>query len=150
MLALVALSLVAQRTANATSDTALERTTRLIGVLLQEREAGLARAVQVFAQNPNFRSLLLGGRTQDVLDQAIEAAQRTGAHVGPGHQLSVGTRLAKSDEPAAAAGQRSPAPPSSPAPSRGSPRGVSGRRATRRSSRRSLSRSSARRRSQGP
>jgi serine/threonine-protein kinase len=102
VLALIAVSLVTQRTANTTSDTALERTTRLIGVLLQEREAGLARAVQVFAQNPNFRSLLLGGRPQDVLDQAIEAAQRTGA-TWVQVTDSVGTRLAKSDEPAAAA-----------------------------------------------
>jgi len=102
VLALIAVSLVTQRTANATSASALDRTTRLISVLLQEREAGLARAAQVFAQNPNFRSLLLGGRPQDVHDQAIEAAQRTGA-TWVQVTDSVGTRLAKSDEPAAPA-----------------------------------------------
>jgi len=101
VLALVALSVMAQRTARESSTRALERTTRLVGVLLQEREAGLARAIGVFAQNPNFRSLLLAGRPQDLLDQSIEAAQRTGASWVQVTD-STGFRLAKSDEPTAA------------------------------------------------
>lgn len=102
VLALIAVSLVTQRTANLSSARALERTTRLIGVLLREREAGLARAAQVFAQNPNFRSLLLGGRPEDLYDQAVEAAERTGASWVQVTD-SVGLRLAKSDEATAPA-----------------------------------------------
>jgi HAMP domain-containing protein len=102
MMALVGLSAAAERTATATSARALERTTRLLAVLLDEREAGMARAAQVFAQNPIFRSIVLSGRTQDVLDQSIEAAQRTGASWVQVTD-SMGMRLAKSDEPAAPA-----------------------------------------------
>jgi serine/threonine-protein kinase len=100
VLALAGLSLATERTAATTSARALERTTRLLAVLLDEREAGLARATQVFAQNPNFRSIVLSGRPQDVLDQSIEAAQRVGAQWVQVTD-SAGIRLAKSDEPAA-------------------------------------------------
>lgn len=101
-LALVGLSLATERTATATSARALERTTHLLAVLLEEREAGLARATQVFAQNPTFRSIVLSGRAQDVLDQSVEAAQRVGAQWVQVTD-SAGNRLAKSDEPAAPA-----------------------------------------------
>ena len=100
--ALVLLGVAADRTADVASARALDRTTRLIAVLLEGREHGLMRGAQVFVQNPSSWPLLIERRPEDVLDLAIEAVQRTGASWV---QITDdrGVRLAKSDEPTAPA-----------------------------------------------
>lgn len=100
--ALLLLGVAAARTADVTSARALDRTTRLIAMLLQGREHGLMRGAQVFVQNPSSWPLLMEQRPEDVLDLAVEAAQRTGASWV---QITDdrGVRLAKSDEPTAPA-----------------------------------------------
>ena len=98
--ALILLTLAADRTADVTSGRALDRTTRLVTVLLDGREGALVRGAQVFAQNPSSWPLLIERRPEDMLDLAIEAAERTGASWV---QIvdEQGIRLAKSDEPTA-------------------------------------------------
>jgi eukaryotic-like serine/threonine-protein kinase len=100
--ALLLLTMAAARAADVTSARALDRTTRLIAVLLQGQEHALMRGAQVFVQNPESRALVMAGRAEDVLDVAIEAVQRTGASWV---QITdtAGVRLAKSDEPTAPA-----------------------------------------------
>ena len=100
--ALILLGVAASRTADVASARALDRTTRLITVLLEGREHGLMRGAQVFVQNPSSWPLLIERRPEDVLDLAIEAVQRTGANWV---QITDdrGVRLAKSDEPTAPA-----------------------------------------------
>jgi serine/threonine-protein kinase len=100
--ALVMLSAAAARTADVASARALERTTRLVAVLLDGREHGLMRGAQVFVKNPSAWPLLMERRPEDVLDLAVEAADRVGASWV---QITDdrGVRLAKSDEPTAAA-----------------------------------------------
>ena len=100
--ALVLLGVAAARTADVTSARALDRTTRLVSVLLAGREQALTRGAQVFAQNPSSWPLLIERRPEDMLDLAIEATQRTGASWV---QIvdDQGVRLAKSDEPTAPA-----------------------------------------------
>ena len=99
--ALVMLSAAATRTADVASARALDRTTRLVAVLLEGREHGLMRAAQVFVKNPSAWPLLMDRRPEDVLDLAVEAADRVGASWV---QITDdrGVRLAKSDEPTAA------------------------------------------------
>ena len=98
--AVVLLSVAAARTADVTSARALDRTTRLVTVLLDGRELGLMRGAQVFAQDPSSWPLLMERRPEDILDMAIEATQRTGASWVQIISDS-GVRLAKSDEPTA-------------------------------------------------
>ena len=99
--ALVMLSAAAARTADVASARALDRTTRLVAVLLEGREHGLMRGAQVFVKNPSAWPLLIERRPEDVLDLAVEAADRIGASWV---QITDdrGVRLAKSDEPTAA------------------------------------------------
>ncbi len=100
--ALVLLSVAAARTASVSTARALDRTTRLVTVLLDGREHGLMRAAQVFVKNPSSWPLLIDHRPEDMLDLAIEATDRVGAS-----WVQIvddrGIRLAKSDEPTAAA-----------------------------------------------
>ena len=97
---LVLLDAAARQTASAAGGAGLARTTRVVTVLLAGRERALAGAVDVFAQNPAFRALLLDGRVEDLRDQALEAAERTGA---TWVQVvdSQGVRVARSDDPTA-------------------------------------------------
>jgi len=100
--ALVLLSIAAARTADVSSARALDRTTRLVAVLLEGREHGLMRGAQVFVKNPSSWPLLIERRPEDMLDLAVEATERTGAS-----WVQIvddrGVRLAKSDEPTAPA-----------------------------------------------
>jgi serine/threonine-protein kinase len=100
--ALVLLSIAAARTADVSSARALDRTTRLVAVLLDGREHGLRRAAEVFVKNPSSWPLLLERRPEDMLDLAVEATERLGANWV---QIADdrGIRLAKSDEPTAVA-----------------------------------------------
>jgi len=98
--ALVLLSIAAARTADVSTARALERTTRLVTVLLDGREHGLMRAAEVFVKNPSSWPLLIDHRPEDMLDLAVEATDRVGAswvQIVDDH----GIRLAKSDEPTA-------------------------------------------------
>ena len=96
-LILVLLTIVASRTASAASDQALDRAANLVTALLESREQSLARASDVFVQNPLFRSLVLADNSADLRDQSAEAAERTGA---TWVQIvnARGERLAKSDD----------------------------------------------------
>ena len=98
--ALVLLSIAAARAADVSTARALDRTTRLVTVLLDGREHGLMRAAGVFVKNPSSWPLLIDHRPEDMLDLAVEATDRVGASwvqiVG-----DRGVRLAKSDEPTA-------------------------------------------------
>ena len=99
--ALVLLSVAAARAASVSSARALDRTTRLVTVLLDGREHGLKRAAEVFVKNPSSWPLLIEHRPEDMLDMAVEATDRVGAswvQIVDDH----GIRLAKSDEPTAA------------------------------------------------
>ena len=98
--ALVLLSIAAARTADVSTARALDRTTRLVTVLLDGREHGLMRAAEVFVKNPSSWPLLIDHRPEDMLDLAVEATDRVGAswvQIVDEH----GIRLAKSDEPTA-------------------------------------------------
>jgi eukaryotic-like serine/threonine-protein kinase len=99
--ALVLLSVAAARASSVSSARALDRTTRLVAVLLDGREHGLKRAAEVFVKNPSSWPLLIDRRPEDMLDLAVEATDRVGAS-----WVQViddrGVRLAKSDEPTAA------------------------------------------------
>jgi len=99
--ALVLLSVAAARAASVSSARALDRTTRLVTVLLDGREHGLRRAAEVFVKNPSSWPLLIEHRPEDMLDLAVEATDRVGASWV---QIvdNRGIRLAKSDEPTAA------------------------------------------------
>jgi predicted Ser/Thr protein kinase/HAMP domain-containing protein len=81
-------------------DRSLDRTRQLVVTSLQGDQQGLARGASVFVQNPNFRALLESAASGDMLDQSLEAASRLGASFV---QITdrEGTRLARSDEPAA-------------------------------------------------
>ncbi len=81
-------------------DRSLDRTRQLVVTFLRGDERSLARGAAVFAQNPNFRALLESPSSGDMLDQSLEAASLLGASFV---QITdrEGTRLARSDEPAA-------------------------------------------------
>lgn len=97
---LVVVTFVSTRTADAASAQALDRAAHLVTVLLDGREQSLARAAAVFVQNPIFRSLVIGEHADDVRDQALEGAERTGATWAQIVNARA-ERLAKSDDPTA-------------------------------------------------
>ena len=90
----------AQRAADAAVERGLDQTRRHIAALLAGREGALESGALVFAQNPLFVTLVMEKQPQDLLDQATEAVDRTGASWV---QITddLGFRLAKSDEPTA-------------------------------------------------
>jgi len=94
------LSVSAERAADAGLARGLAASRLHVTALLDGRERALTSAALVFAQNPSFRSLVLARRPPDLLDQAEEAVQRTGATWVQIADAD-GVRLAKSDEPAA-------------------------------------------------
>jgi eukaryotic-like serine/threonine-protein kinase len=98
--ALLVLSAAARATADASLDRGLEQTRRHVATLLAERERTLAGRALVFVQSPTFRALVMAQSPADLLDQATEAEERTGAGWV---QITdpEGVRLAKSDEPTA-------------------------------------------------
>jgi serine/threonine-protein kinase len=100
VVALALTTISAQRTADAAVGRGLEQTRRHITALLAGREGALESGALVFAQNPLFVSLVMEKQPQDLLDQAAEAVERTGASWV---QITddLGFRLAKSDEPTA-------------------------------------------------
>jgi serine/threonine-protein kinase len=97
---LIMLTLAARGTADAALARGLEQTRRHVATLLDQRERTLEGSALVFAQNPTFRALVLEQSPADLLDQATEAVERTGADWV---QITddQGVRLAKSDEPTA-------------------------------------------------
>lgn len=97
---LVVLAFASRATADASLARGLEQTRRHIATLLDQRERTLEASALVFAQNPTFRALVLEKSPADLLDQAIEATQRTGADWVQITDAS-GVRLAKSDDPTA-------------------------------------------------
>ncbi len=99
-LSLTILAIIATRTATVASAQALDRAAHLVTALLDTREQSLARAADVFVQNPIVRSLVLAENTDDLRDQAGEGADRTGATWVQIVSAS-GERLAKSDDLAA-------------------------------------------------
>ncbi|MBI3569451.1 MAG: protein kinase [Gemmatimonadetes bacterium] len=92
----------ANRTADQAVDRALRNTREIVGTKLSERGVALRRNAETFVIGSGFRSLVESKRTNDVLDQAQEAVDRTGADWV---QITdaAGVRLAKSDEPGAPA-----------------------------------------------
>ncbi len=92
------------RSANATADRAVNRalnsTSELVATKLSERGKSLQRNAETFVDASSFRSLIETKMANDVLDQAQEAADRTGADWV---QITdaIGMRLAKSDQPGA-------------------------------------------------
>jgi HAMP domain-containing protein len=97
---LIMLTLAARGTADAALARGLEQTRRHVATLLDQREGTLEGSALVFALNPTFRALVLEQSPADLLDQASEAVERTGADWV---QITddEGVRLAKSDEPTA-------------------------------------------------
>jgi serine/threonine-protein kinase len=97
---LIMFTLAARGTADAALARGLEQTRRHVATLLDQRERTLEGSALVFAQNPTFRALVLEQSPADLLDQATEAVERTGADWV---QITddQGVRLAKSDEPTA-------------------------------------------------
>jgi serine/threonine-protein kinase len=100
LVTLFLLSIAASRAAASATGAGLDRTSRLAIGTLSARARSLQSAAQVFALNPVFRSLVLDERPGDLLDQAIEAADRIGASWVQIVSAS-GVRLAKSDDPTA-------------------------------------------------
>ncbi len=99
-LSLTILTIIASRTATVASAQGLDRAADLVTALLDNREQSLARAADVFVQNPIFRALVLAENADDLRDQAGEGADRTGA-TWVQIVSAAGDRLAKSDDPAA-------------------------------------------------
>jgi serine/threonine-protein kinase len=88
----------AGRTADATVDRSLVQATDQISTQLDARRRALQGQAEIFANAPTFRSLVQSKtKLADLLDQAIEAAERIGADWT---QITdeAGVRLAKSDE----------------------------------------------------
>jgi len=92
----------AQRAAAAAAERGIAAIRAQVSTQLDARARGLLDAARVFAQIPEFRSLIANGSPADAADQAREAAERLGAGWV---QLTDarGVRLAKSDEPNARA-----------------------------------------------
>lgn len=91
----------ANRTARDAIQRALEGTRDQVEAALADRERALLNVAGVFVQSPPFRGIVEARRTNDVLDQALEAANQIDAdwvQITDGS----GVRLAKSDEPGAA------------------------------------------------
>ena len=96
------LSASASQATDAALARGLDASRRHVQALLDGRSLAVEGGALVFAESPAFRALVLARRPPDLLDQAVEAAQRTGA---TWVQITdaEGVRLAKSDEPAAPA-----------------------------------------------
>ncbi len=89
----------ARRGAEEAERRGLDQSVDVTAQLLAGRGRSLAGGARVFVQAPYFRALVAGGRRDDVLDQAFEAADQLGASwVFVTDEQ--GTLLAKSDEPA--------------------------------------------------
>lgn len=99
--ALVFTARSANRTAQDAIQHALEGTREQVQSALGDRGRALLAGARVFSQGAGFRSIVEARRTNDALDQAIEATDLVGADWV---QITdrMGTRLAKSDEPGAA------------------------------------------------
>ena len=95
---------VAQRSLRRDADLAarrgLEQTVELVAQFLSGRQRSLAGGARVFVQGPYFRSLVAAQRREDVLDQAIEAAEQLEAD-WVFITDARGRLVAKSDEPSA-------------------------------------------------
>jgi serine/threonine-protein kinase len=92
----------ANRTADASVDRVLRATREQALQLLASRARALQGGAEVFVQNPNFRSLVQKRDLSSMLDQSQEAAVQLGA-VWAQITDAEGVRLAKSDDPGAAA-----------------------------------------------
>ncbi|HLA90519.1 MAG TPA: protein kinase [Gemmatimonadaceae bacterium] len=92
----------ANRTASAAVNRALGATQAQVKTKLNERRGSLRGQAELFVKDPNFRALIEQKKLADVLDQSQEAQQRIGADWV---QITddAGVRMAKSDEPGAAA-----------------------------------------------
>jgi HAMP domain-containing protein len=93
----------ATQTADTTVNRALAQATDQINTQLDARRRALVGSAEIFVKNPNFFGLVQSkNKLADLLDQSIEAAERTGANWV---QVTdeAGLRLAKSDEPGAEA-----------------------------------------------
>lgn len=92
----------ASRTADQSVNRALGSTRELVATQLSERGKSLRRNAETFVDGPDFRSLIETKKSNDVLDQSQEAADRIGADWV---QITdaLGVRLAKSDQPGAPA-----------------------------------------------
>ena len=97
---LAALSASAGRAADAALARGLADVRGHVAALLDGRSRALTSAALVFAQSPDFRTLVMARRPADLLDQAVEATERTGATWTQITDAD-GVRLAKSDEPGA-------------------------------------------------
>lgn len=91
----------AGRTADTTVNRALVQATDQIATQLDARRRALQGTAEIFAKDPNFRSLVQSrNKLADLLDQTIEAQQRIGADWVQVTDAA-GVLLAKSDEPGA-------------------------------------------------
>ena len=97
---LALLTVAAERAGDAATGRALAQSARIVTALLDGRARALESGALVFAQGPVFRSLVIEQRPEDLLDQSLEAVERTGASWVQIVNDS-GVRLAKSDEPTA-------------------------------------------------
>jgi HAMP domain-containing protein/predicted Ser/Thr protein kinase len=97
------------RQATATADTTVNRAlaaaTDQINTQLDARRRALQQSAEIFVKDPNFFGLVRDKRSSgDILDQSIEAAERTGAGWTQVTDAA-GLRLAKSDDPGAEPGE---------------------------------------------
>ena len=91
----------AERTADSTVNRALAQASDQIATQLDARRRALQGAADIFAKDPNFRSLVQSKtKLGDLLDQVIEAHERIGADWVQVTDAA-GTLLAKSDDPGA-------------------------------------------------
>jgi len=92
----------ANRAARASIERTLEATREQVQVLLAGRERTVLGGARVFVLNARFRSIVESKATGDALDQTIEAVEQTGADWVQFTDAE-GVRLARSDNPGAAA-----------------------------------------------
>jgi len=91
----------AERTADSTVNRALAQASDQIATQLDARRRALQGSADIFAKDPNFRSLVQSKtKLGDLLDQVIEAHERIGADWVQVTDAT-GTLLAKSDDPGA-------------------------------------------------
>ena len=91
----------ASSAADSTVNRSLAQATDQIATQLDARRRALQQTAEIFAKDPNFRSLVQSKtKLADLLDQSIEAQERIGADWVQIVDES-GIRLAKSDEPGA-------------------------------------------------
>jgi serine/threonine-protein kinase len=91
----------AERTADSTVNRALAQASDQIATQLDARRRALQGSADIFAKDPNFRSLVQSKtKLGDLLDQVIEAHERIGADWVQVTDAA-GTLLAKSDDPGA-------------------------------------------------